>query len=162
MKIKILIISFVLLLSINNVFAEKLKTITSSGACPSGSVNNSWTASWTYNEKGKPMTGAGIDCDGNPWSIDLRSIYPGPISNTSESVKGYISSMDASVLQVEANDTVKFRIVDIQTGIWVSNEILYTTPDTNIDIDIHYLPNGIYGLVVIFENSVNDMIQFLK
>ena len=65
MKIKMMIIAFALLFSLNNVFATKLKTITSTGTCPIGSNNNSWTASWTYNEKGQPVTGVELTATEN-------------------------------------------------------------------------------------------------
>ncbi len=162
MKMKLLIISFAMLLSLNNVFAEKLRTHTTSGTCPTGSVNDRWSATWTYNQKGQPVTGAGIDCDGNPWSKDFRISYPGNTSISIENVIANISTINPSIIQVVAKESVKFRIVNIQTGSWVSDEIIYTVPDIMIDIDIHDLSNGNYGLVVILENTVIDMIQFIK
>jgi hypothetical protein len=71
--------------------------------------------------------------------------------------------MNSESLEVMSNNAnIIFRIVDIQGGWWVHDEVLYTTPDKPLKIDISLLPQGQYGVVVIYNYCPIDMLNFVK
>lgn len=160
-KIKIIIISCLFLSSLVPTLALTSKTTT--GSCPKGSALQQWTATWTYDDKGHPQTGAGIDCDGNPWSKDLRQTYNGNLPSDEDTTRAWISNYTSSYLEVAANKVpLSFRIINIQTGNWMSDVIQYASLISPLQIDISQLGFGIYGLVVIYNNSPIQMIEFSK
>lgn len=146
------------------LFSNFLYSLTSQshhGTCPKGSALRQWTSTWTYDDKGRPVTGSGIDCDGNPWNVDLRETYSGNTENDSVAVG--INTLEENFVDVSANYApLKYRIIDIQTGNWVSDEISYQQPGLPLQINISQLTSGLYGIVVILDNTPISLLEFLK
>lgn len=161
MKLKIILFTCFLLANAINIFA--LTSRTDHGTCPKGSAVNQWTATWTYDDKGRPVTGAGIDCDGNPWTKDFRQIYHGNPPLENDTTRAWISNLSGSSVVLEANNLpLVVRVINEQTGAWMTDNINFTITMSSLTIDISTYEPGMYGVVVIYNDFPIQMLDFIK
>lgn len=128
-----------------------------SGSCHAPFVVQQWFTVIEFNDAGLPVRAAGVCCDGSVWTQDLE-LTTGSTANAVVAQTHYVSQY---VVAVSADKEVDFRIVDVRTGNFVSPTYHYQ-PSAVLEIDISTLPVGAYGVAVIQNNSMLNLLPFGK
>ena len=129
-----------------------------SGSCGWPSAVPMWFTVVEYNSIGVPVKAHGICCDGSIWARDLMPGSPGGSGST---VNATLHGATETVVSVSADQDVDFRIVDLRTGDYVSSTYNYHAPGT-LEINISTLPIGAYGVAVIQNGTIYNLLTFAK
>lgn len=119
-------------------------------------------AFFVFDDNGRLLRGTGIDCFGNAWSREYET-FTG--SNSGRDPLVWIAGLSPSVLRVSANESVELHIVDLAHGsVPVGNVYHLTAEGDNgtVSIDISTLVIGTYGLLVIKDGGILNLITFDK
>ncbi len=157
---KISLILFFVLFS-NLGYAYNYTTSTITGACSDLSKSESWTTTTVSDLQGHIVSMSGIDCAGNPWAKNFIITSQTGIQSDS-TFRSWIQSFNSKTLNLEVTGVCKYRIINVQTGEWVSEDIHITEINVPVPVDISGLNHGLYA-VITFSNSVPvNFLQFIK
>jgi hypothetical protein len=158
---KILLNLFVLAILVNSTNLFALSSRTETGLAKDGSLSDRWVSTWTFDEKSSPKAAAGIDSDGNAWEIIFEEIFHGVPPSDSSFINAWISEFSKSSIKLEINNLpLSYRIINKQTGAWVSEEITSTFKELNLNIDISSYESGSYAIVVVYNDYPIKMLDF--
>ena len=154
----ITIIAFIL--TINFLSAATSTTTTTTGKCAIGSKVASWTTTTVYNDKGRPTGMSGVDCDGKVWAKNLENVSGG--ASADSTLNAWIYNLDGNTLNLAANAVCDYRIINVQTGEWVSDIGTISNINTPLPIDITYLNSGVYAVITFSNDVAINFLQFMK
>lgn len=119
------------------------------------------SAFFVFDDNGRLLRAAGIDCFGNAWSREYN-ISTG--SGNTPNAGVFIANLTKETLKVSANDVADFQIVDLTKAELPAIGGIYhiSVAHESVSVDISALEAGTYGVLVMKDGDVMDILTFDK